>query len=107
MKLKDLTIPLFETEDKELAALIAKLKADSQRRDYPDMVHIRQPLPKKGGSQFYRRHHGPGAAKTYCGAPMTAYDLAAGDKAEGTVAPVCQDCLELRAKHRAKKKGIR
>lgn len=64
--------------------------------------HIRRPLAKCGGNQFYRDTT-VRATSTYCGADMTDCDAAAKHKvgswtkADGTRMIPCGRCIELRA----------
>ena len=65
------------------------------------VFHIRRPLRKNRGSQFYRDYSNRGQG-TYCGAPETTFDAAHSHRAvswtnlETHYVP-CKLCCELRA----------
>lgn len=58
--------------------------------------HIRAPLPRKGGNQFYL-DNAPRVAKTLCGEPVTSHDIyyAWQAFAVGNYEP-CERCVEIR-----------
>lgn len=65
--------------------------------------HIRAPLPRKGGNQFYR-DNAPRVAKTLCGAPVTDHDnrFAWHPFPAGDYVP-CEQCVEIRRLARTQK----
>ena len=62
--------------------------------------HIRLPLSPKGANQWYRSRV-IRTALTYCGAPVTEYDIACGDKAVTWKNFVpCDHCIGARARNK-------
>jgi hypothetical protein len=72
------------------------------------IYHIRRPLKKQRGNQFYKDYsRGQG---TYCGAPETAFDVPhRGRACEWTNAQIhhipCKECCRIRAKTKTLKIG--
>lgn len=65
--------------DANVIALLAQLEAQREELYAPKKgmvtIHVRQPLPRKGGNSFYRdKNDYTKFAKTLCGAPVTEYD---------------------------------
>ena len=60
--------------------------------------HIRRPLRKARGTQYYRDRSDRGQG-TYCGLPETDRDIGPNDRI-WDVAATCQHCLETRGKER-------
>lgn len=67
------------------------------------VFHIRKPLSKKRGNQWYR-DHGPRDSVTFCGAVCTAYDIPERSRADAWTGPEglefvpCEKCLEKRVR---------
>jgi len=60
------------------------------------IFHIRKPLRRRGGSQYYR-DRGEREVGTLCGAPPTAFDVANRAAAVPWEAHIpCQECLSAR-----------
>lgn len=63
--------------------------------------HIRRPLPRKGGNQWYRAHE-VRTPTTYCGADVTAHDVGCRDSTDswmrddGTFFKTCAACVAHR-----------
>jgi hypothetical protein len=71
---------LFDLDSRFEASLRSHVYAKLEVQTSADVFHIRRPLRRAGGSQFYRDKSDRGQG-TYCGASETSFDIGPNDRA--------------------------